>query len=76
MVFMQFTDRVRLPMLVLVGKDGKIDAPIKFGMESQVESYKTQIRARLNKLLLTSPNVRATEGEGAQRATDRSTPRM
>jgi len=51
MVFLQFTDRVRLPMLVLVGKDGKVDAPIKFGMESQVESYKTQIRARLNKLL-------------------------
>jgi len=53
MVFSQFTDRVRLPMLVLVGKDGKIDGPIKFGMESQVESYKTQIRARLNKLLAT-----------------------
>ncbi len=53
MVFSQFTDRVRLPMLLLVGKDGKIDAPIKFGMESQVESYKTQIRARLNKLLTT-----------------------
>lgn len=51
MVFSQFADRVRLPMLVLVGKDGKLDAPIKFGMESQVESYKTQIRARLNKLL-------------------------
>ena len=51
MVFLQFTDRVRLPMLVLVGKDGKVDAPIKIGMESQVESYKTQIRARLNKLL-------------------------
>lgn len=51
MVFLQFTDRVRLPMLVLVSKDGKVDTPIKFGMESQVESYKTQIRARLNKLL-------------------------
>ena len=68
MVFLQFTDRVRLPMLVLVGKDGKIDAPIKFGMESQVESYKTQIRARLNKLLLPSPDGRGTDGEGAKRA--------
>jgi peroxiredoxin len=67
MVFLQFTDRVRLPMLVLVGKDGKVDAPIKFGMESQVESYKTQIRARLNKLLLPSPDGRGTEGEGAKR---------
>ncbi|HYV25552.1 MAG TPA: TlpA disulfide reductase family protein [Pyrinomonadaceae bacterium] len=76
MVFLQFTDRVRLPMLVLVGKDGKVDAPIKFGMESQVESYKTQIRVRLNKLLLPSPDGRGTEGEGAKRATDRSTPRL
>jgi peroxiredoxin len=76
MVFLQFTDRVRLPMLVLVGKDGKIDAPIKFGMESQVESYKTQIRARLNKLLLPSSDGRGAEREGAQREIDRSTPRM
>lgn len=53
MVFSQFSDRVRLPMLLLVGRDGKIDGPIKFGMESQIESYKTQIRARLNKLLTT-----------------------
>jgi cytochrome c biogenesis protein CcmG/thiol:disulfide interchange protein DsbE len=67
MVFLQFTDRVRLPMLVLVGKDGKVDTPIKFGMESQVESYKTQIRTRLNKLLLPSPDGRGTEGEGAKR---------
>ena len=51
MVFLQFSDRVRLPMLLLLGKDGKVDAPIKFGMESQVDSYKSQIRARLNKLL-------------------------
>lgn len=50
-VFSQFAERVRLPMLLLVGKDGKVDTPIKFGMESQVETYKTQIRGRLNKLL-------------------------
>jgi hypothetical protein len=63
-------------MLVLVGKDGKVDSPIKFGMESQVESYKAQIRARLNKLLLPSSDGRGTEREGAQREIDRSTPRM
>src|SRR5581483_2887808 len=50
-VFSQFAERVRLPMLLLVGKDGKVDTPIKFGMESQAETYKTQIRGRLNKLL-------------------------
>ncbi len=68
MVFLQFADRVRLPMLLLVGKDGKVDAPVKFGMQSQVDVYKTEIRARLNKLLLPSRDGRGTEGEGAKRA--------
>lgn len=57
MVFSQFADRVRLPMLLLVGKNGKVDGPVKFGMESQIESYKTQIRARLNKLLTTRDSL-------------------
>ena len=51
MVFLQFTSKVRLPMLVLLGRDGQVDAPVKFGMQSQVEAYKAEIRARLNKLL-------------------------
>lgn len=51
MVFSQFSLRVRLPLIVMIGKDGKVDAPIKFGMQSQVDAYKAEIRARLNKLL-------------------------
>jgi peroxiredoxin len=54
MVFMQFSNKVRLPMIVLLGKDGKVDAPVQFGMKSQPEAYKTDIRIRLNKLLRTS----------------------
>src|SRR5713226_4353321 len=30
MVYLQFADRVRLPMIVLLNKDGRVDAPIKF----------------------------------------------
>ena len=53
MVFLQFSVRVRLPMIVLLGKDGKVDSPVQFGMRSPADAYKTDIRARLNKLLIT-----------------------
>ena len=68
MVFSQFSARVRLPLIILLNKDGKVDAPIKIGMQSQVDIYKADIRARLNKLLvLPSPSGRETEGEGPKR---------
>jgi peroxiredoxin len=51
MVFLQFTARVRLPMIVLLGKDGKVDAPVQFGMRSPADAYKADLRARLDKLL-------------------------
>jgi peroxiredoxin len=51
MVFLQFSVRVRLPMIVLLGKDGKVDAPVQFGMRSPADAYKADIRVRLNKLL-------------------------
>jgi peroxiredoxin len=51
MVFSQFSPRVRLPMIVLMGKDGRVDAPVQFGMRSPVDAYKADMRARLNKLL-------------------------
>lgn len=51
MVFLQFSPRVRLPMIVFVGKDGKIDGPAQFGMRSPADAYKADMRARLNKLL-------------------------
>jgi len=51
MVYLQFADRVRLPMIVLLNKGGRVDAPVQLGMESQTESYKANLRARINKLL-------------------------
>src|SRR6266481_4492282 len=51
MVFLQFSERVRLPMIVMLGKDGKVDAPVQFGMRSPADAYKADIRVRLNKLL-------------------------
>jgi peroxiredoxin len=51
MVFLQFSPRVRLPMIVLLGKDGKVDGPAQFGMRSPAEAYKADMRARLNRLL-------------------------
>jgi peroxiredoxin len=51
MVFSQFSPRVRLPMIVLMGKDGRVEAPVQFGMRSPADAYKADMRARLNKLL-------------------------
>ena len=51
MVFSQFSPKVRLPMIVLLGKDGRVDAPVQFGMQAPVTAYKADIRRRLNKLL-------------------------
>ncbi len=53
MVFLQFTPRVRLPMIVMLGKDGKVDAPVQFGMRAPLDAYKADMRARLDKLLTT-----------------------
>jgi peroxiredoxin len=51
MVFLQFSPKVRLPMIVLLRKDGHVDAPVQFGMRSPAEAYKADLRVRLNKLL-------------------------
>ena len=54
MVYLQFADRVRLPMIVLLNKDGRVDAPVQLGMSNPAESYKANLRARINKLLTNS----------------------
>jgi peroxiredoxin len=56
MVFLQFSPRVRLPMIVLLGKDGRVDAPVQFGMRSPADAYKADMRVRLNKLLAGASN--------------------
>jgi len=68
-VFSQFSARVRLPMIVVLNKDGEVDGAAQFGMRAPADAYKTDIRARLDKLLVPpSPVGRGTEGEGAKRS--------
>jgi peroxiredoxin len=68
-VFSQFSQRVRLPMIIVLNKDGDVDGAAQFGMRSPADAYKTDIRARLDKLLAPpSHDARGTEGEGAKRS--------
>src|ERR1043165_1881600 len=68
-VFSQFSPRVRLPMTIVLNKDGEVDGAAQFGMRSPADAYKTDIRARLDKLLVPpSPDGRRTAGEGAKRS--------
>ena len=48
---LQFSPRVRLPMIVLFDKYGHVDGPAQFGMSSDADTYKAQMRVRLNRLL-------------------------
>ena len=50
--FAQFSERVRLPMVVFFDREGKFVAPKHTGMTSQAEDYKKVIRARLDAILL------------------------
>ena len=73
MVFLQFAEKVRLPMIVMLNKDGRVAGPATFGMQSQPENYKADIRARLNKLLRGPAGADAgIEGEDTQRAAAKS----
>lgn len=62
MVFLQFAEKVRLPMIILLDRDGKVAGPATFGMKPPPESYKAEIRERLNKLL----NLPSAAGRGTE----------
>ena len=49
--FAQFSERVRLPMVVFFDREGKFVAPKHTGMTPQAEDYKKIIRARLDAIL-------------------------
>jgi thiol-disulfide isomerase/thioredoxin len=51
--YAQFSERVRLPMVVFFDHAGKFVAPKHTGMTSQAEEYKKLIRSRLDALLRT-----------------------
>jgi peroxiredoxin len=68
-VFSQFSPRVRLPMIVILNKHGDVDGAAQFGMRSPADAYKTDIRARIDKLLAPPSSAgRGTEGGGAKRS--------
>ena len=49
--FAQFSERVRLPMVVFFDREGKFVAPKHTGMTPQQEDYKKLVRARLDSIL-------------------------
>jgi thiol-disulfide isomerase/thioredoxin len=49
--YAQFSERVRLPLVVFFDRAGKFVAPKHTGMTSQAEEYKKLIRGRLDALL-------------------------
>jgi thiol-disulfide isomerase/thioredoxin len=55
--FAQFSERVRLPMVVFFDREGNFVAPKHTGMTSQAEDYKKIIRARLDALLRAQENA-------------------
>lgn len=64
--FAQFSERVRLPMVVFFDREGNFIPPKHTGMTSQAEDYKKLIRARLDLML------RAPEGAGGAPPVPRS----
>jgi thiol-disulfide isomerase/thioredoxin len=58
--FAQFSERVRLPMVVFFDREGKFVAPKHTGMTSQAEDYKKVIRARLDAILSAREKAGAT----------------
>ncbi|HKP72364.1 MAG TPA: TlpA disulfide reductase family protein [Pyrinomonadaceae bacterium] len=51
LAFAQFSERVRLPMVVFFDREGKFAAPKHTGMTPQPEDYKKLMRSRLDALL-------------------------
>ena len=49
--FLQFSPRVKLPLIVFFDKEGHLDGPAQFGMSSDAHTYKARVRARLDELL-------------------------
>lgn len=50
LTFAQFSDRIKVPMVVFFDRNGKVDSPIQFGMAAH-DLYKRTVSARLDKLL-------------------------
>jgi thiol-disulfide isomerase/thioredoxin len=56
--FAQFSERVRLPMVVFFDREGNFIPPKHTGMTSQAEDYKKLIRSRLDSILRAEVDAR------------------
>ncbi len=61
--FAQFSERVRLPMVVFFDREGKFAAPKHTGMTSQAEDYKKIMRSRLDALLRSNDGAGGVPGQ-------------
>ena len=59
--FAQFSDRVKIPLVVFFNRDGQFAAPAHRGMSQEISDYKTFMRGRINPLLA----AQASAGGGA-----------
>ncbi len=59
--FMQFTNRPRIPMVVLFDKEGRFDDPAHFGM-STPDAYSRLMRRRIDALLQPTADANAQPG--------------
>lgn len=57
--YAQFSERVRLPMVVFFDREGKFVAPKHTGMTAQAEEYKKLMRGRLDAILRTKEDAGA-----------------
>jgi len=49
----QFSERVRLPLVVIFDSEGKLSQPALVGMAASPELYKQRVRSKLNELIAT-----------------------
>ncbi len=59
--FAQFSDRMRIPMVVFFDRNGRFSAPAQTGMSARPEEYKRAMRARLDALLGRASDERRIE---------------
>jgi peroxiredoxin len=65
--FYQFTNQMRVPMMVIFDREGRFSAPAHRGMPQDITLYKQMVRERVN-ALLAAPAEGGTEATAAGKA--------
>lgn len=65
LTYAQFSDRIKVPMVVFFDREGRVDSPIQFGMATH-DLYKRTVSARLDKLLNRATTAATPQRSGAQ----------